>query len=482
MADFFVLGTDVGRKVHIRCLPVIYQDQIVVAVTVSVYVGLVIVIYHKTVTGIVAAVSACRIQKTADFRCLFIRDEEDTFYVLRKTVDVITDIVGIQGTFPVLQNSSVTADGEKKQADYGEGADTGAEQAVSMPDPFVKLHRQQQHERNQGDQVIAVFHGQIPRTVSGIDEKQNNQVPGQEECEKMLGAYCIFRAKQSAYLADAGSQQQEQEQNSGKIQDSVAGDGGDILNRDGVQSLEESQKDSIEIQLPVFRFGQEEDIASRNDTAYVTGQTACCEGGKSDNAYTEMIPAVFSDFPVIQEIETCIEKQGQKTAEHHIETAGQGSEEEEQGIDYEEQNITFRFSSAGRNGEQLDQEQGQQHFDHILGAVEEHHVKVFQHTVGVRRQHEDNGDEGMPAVRCMAENDIDNTGKTTDHDKIAQPEGKEDIMGECIERHCQKQGAVQFHSRDIFPARNKEGFVMPHFHSVHIQLGSVIIDHLRRFE
>ena len=64
------MGTDVGRKVHIRCLPVIYQDQIVVAVTVSVYVGLVIVIYHKTVTGIVAAVSACRIQKTADFRCL----------------------------------------------------------------------------------------------------------------------------------------------------------------------------------------------------------------------------------------------------------------------------------------------------------------------------------------------------------------------------------------------------------------------------
>ena len=88
----------------------------------------------------------------------------------------------------------------------------------------------------------------------------------------------------------------------------------------------------------------------------------------------------------------------------------------------------------------------------------------------------------MSAVRRLPENGIDDAGKTADHDKVAQSKSKEDVVKDCVKGHCQKQGAVQFHSGDIFPVGNKDRFVPPHFHSVHIQFRTVIVDHLWRFE
>ena len=108
-SDLFVLRTDVGREIQVGSLPLIHQDQIAVAVTAPVQIGLVIVIHHKPIAGIVSAVSARRIQKTTDFRSLFVRNEEDAFHILLQSVYVITDIVGIEGAFTVLQDPSVAA-------------------------------------------------------------------------------------------------------------------------------------------------------------------------------------------------------------------------------------------------------------------------------------------------------------------------------------------------------------------------------------
>ena len=344
------------------------------------------------------------------------------------------------------------------------------------------LHGKKHHERNEGDQVVTVFHGQIPWAVSGINEKQNYQVPGKEECEKRSGAHCLFRTEQDTHLAGTGNKQQEQEQHPEQIQNAINRDGGNILRGDSVQCLKKSQEDGIEVQLPVLRFGQKEDIASGNDTAHFTGQGACQEGSQTENGQSEMISVVFPDLPVIQEIEPCIEEQRQDAAEHHIETAGQRCEEEKQEIGCEEQEVSYPHPSACRNGEQQDTKQGQHHFDRVLGTVEEHHVKVFQHTVGVRCQYEDPGRESMAAVWGMAKNAVDDAGKTADHDKIAKPEGEKDVMRECIEGYGQKQRAVQFHGRDVFPVRKEEGSVPAHFQSMHIQLCAVVIDHLRRFD